>query len=871
MPYWFHGAGGPQANPNHQNTNPSTQNQAPNPFQFGTFPNNPALNAQNGAMGWPNAFAYGQYGPPPPFGFMQGPPPMFYGRFPLATQPGPSNGPAATPSTERADADSVAGPPHRIAGRPRWRSPSPRRDERHRDEESDTSDDYPRSKGKRRATEQELERRRQTEDRRRQREEHLEEERQTERARQCVEREPIPQHVLALQEKETRHSWSPREPWHEMERARRVSIPQRTIDMQERDVRSNQGPSNDSTTSALHHQLSLNLELMKKCNELEKMVNKWQLSPSGQGGNPVKRQQESHTSQAEHRRRVNREYDEFLQEDQGDTTPRRPSWNERERGRGGPTRGREPTQSTRTGKGISAQNNRAKPTTESSAPVPRHVQHLRDEDRHDEVLDCYDQRRFGGIIPDERVSLEERIADLSTNLPAMPLANGSYPIRAPDDRPVADIIEGVGPSRENPTNGLRSLNSVQTARLFVERCAKRLRHPGRLPAWLNNFKTKEVFERDNSFRGMYGPGFTYDPRTNIVYTDREAVDAAGAMAAGLDYPTPSDIARQPNPRGFPMNIREVQESIQDNGKQFSRSQRRAIGASERHAGRLVPVRGTPLPTGRAQPSRGADYGCFTPRQLREYMGNGPLTFAPPHRRYLAGIAFRPQFYSDYIRRWNRDRPEELPIVVATENISELNVVRHLAACGITQEMIDNAYPWAMVWIDQRTNVHFRAHYQDLELERQECIQRYGEPRVAEEFSGWWSPSAEDTHRIRAMLYHERYECQPSTHTQEHQYTLLRGESSVFTWLHSFPPTNPGSAAPPHSDVPNVMAPIDDEDTAMMPRDDLDATGDTSTETAPNGTVNDAMVTDEYAESDTNTSELVDELDRINIALRARSE
>ncbi len=53
----------------------------------------------------------------------------------------------------------------------------------------------------------------------------------------------------------------------------------------------------------------------------------------------------------------------------------------------------------------------------------------------------------------------------------------------------------------------------------------------------------------------------YNPHTNIVYTDHEAVDAAQAMAAGLDYPTPSDISRRLNPRGFPMNVCEVQESV----------------------------------------------------------------------------------------------------------------------------------------------------------------------------------------------------------------------------------------------------------------------------------------------------------------------
>ncbi len=228
-------------------------------------------------------------------------------------------------------------------------------------------------------------------------------------------------------------------------------------------MRGNQGLSNNSTTTVLCHQLLLNLELMRKCNELEKMVNKQQLSPSGQGRNPVKWQRDTHNHQADQHHRIDNEYNAFLQDDWGNTTPRWPSWNERERGWGGPSRGCAPTQGTQTGKGTNMQTNRTRSVVELSAPVPRRVQHLLHEECNDKVLDCYDQRCFGGIIPDDRVSLEERIADLFTDLPVMPLANGSYPICTPDDHPVADILNGVGPSREDPTNGMRSLNSMQTA------------------------------------------------------------------------------------------------------------------------------------------------------------------------------------------------------------------------------------------------------------------------------------------------------------------------------------------------------------------------------------------------------------------------
>ncbi len=53
----------------------------------------------------------------------------------------------------------------------------------------------------------------------------------------------------------------------------------------------------------------------------------------------------------------------------------------------------------------------------------------------------------------------------------------------------------------------------------------------------------------------------YDPQTNIMYTDREAIDAARALTDGVEVHVPLNIACRPNPRGFPMNIQEVQETV----------------------------------------------------------------------------------------------------------------------------------------------------------------------------------------------------------------------------------------------------------------------------------------------------------------------
>lgn len=60
---------------------------------------------------------------------------------------------------------------------------------------------------------------------------------------------------------------------------------------------------------------------------------------------------------------------------------------------------------------------------------------------------------------------------------------------------------------------------------------------------------------------MYGLGFTYDPCTNTMYTDREAVKAAQVLTEGLEYSPTDTTTTRPNPRGFPMNVREVQETV----------------------------------------------------------------------------------------------------------------------------------------------------------------------------------------------------------------------------------------------------------------------------------------------------------------------
>lgn len=243
-----------------------------------------------------------------------------------------------------------------------------------------------------------------------------------------------------------------------------------------------------------------------------------------------------------------------------------------------------------------------------------------------------------------------------------------------------------------------------------------------------------------------------------------------------------------------------------------------------------------------------------------------------YARYLAGIIFCPRYYVDFIWRWNRDRTGELPISVAAgspilrrmvyhgagENLAELDVIRHLASCAITQEMLDNAYPWALAWIDQHNSVHFRDVNRQLELERQSRLTQYGTPMIADAFSGWWSPDIGDAHRIWALLYYEQYEYQPNSRvqTQDNPYWLLRGEDASFTWLNEFPLVTP---------IPNPrMSPKPFDDDVPMTPDMTMALDEDNAEPMPNGADDEAdMADDNSAAKD---AEIVSELDNTHLAL-----
>lgn len=137
------------------------------------------------------------------------------------------------------------------------------------------------------------------------------------------------------------------------------------------------------------------------------------------------------------------EFDDYLMEDDDYPILHR-QW--RDRGRGGSfsSRGREAYPP-----GWTRESRPPRAPADIITAIPRQEQRLPEEDKHDAMLDSYDQQRFRGIIPDEQLSLEERILDLSSDLPAMPLPNGSYPCLPLMKHSYPDIMDSIGSSSDD--------------------------------------------------------------------------------------------------------------------------------------------------------------------------------------------------------------------------------------------------------------------------------------------------------------------------------------------------------------------------------------------------------------------------------------
>lgn len=141
-------------------------------------------------------------------------------------------------------------------------------------------------------------------------------------------------------------------------------------------------------------------------------------------------------------------------------------------------------------------------------------------------------------------------------------------------------------------------------------------------------------------------------------------------------------------------------------------------------------------------------------------------------RLFAGIVARPRWYSLRIDEIN-NLPNEPNVNIAPssnmlermdwdthgQDMTEDDVIRHLAYNGITQDMIDSAYPYEVTYIDRgiSTDSVHAEFYSDIDVQRHVLLDAYGVPPTIDAHRGWWYPNATDLERIRVLRHVQEHE------------------------------------------------------------------------------------------------------------------
>ncbi|PBK84588.1 hypothetical protein ARMGADRAFT_1037064 [Armillaria gallica] len=349
-----------------------------------------------------------------------------------------------------------------------------------------------------------------------------------------------------------------------------------------------------------------------------------------------------------------------------------------------------------------------------------------------------------------------------------------------------------------------------------------------------------------------------------MYTDCEAVEVSRLLANGVVVPVPLDMADRPNPRGFPMNVWEVQESatfvhMHRPGWQATLcllwefhwistsvvmryrdlSMHKIVEIVKKDDRLTVLVQGLPHPyfipinpryirTGSGMMANGIGLAMLVNRTLDDWCQYTAHHFCPNGLNPTSGVMMDASYCISFASVWGM----LLMRFLHPQSSAKKYYARYFA--GIVYRpcyYVD----FIRSWNAKRTmelpisvaavnpvlqQMVFNGVGENLsELNR---IRQYGEPITTASLQGWWSLDEGDTHRICALLYSERYESQSSGHPQsDRTYWLLHGEDSRFCWLNEFPPTDPNltpaiaalelSATEQEANVP--MIPDHDDDDA----------------------------------------------------------
>ncbi len=173
-------------------------------------------------------------------------------------------------------------------------------------------------------------------------------------------------------------------------------------------------------------------------------------------------------------------------------------------------------------------------------------------------------------------------------------------------------------------------------------------------------------------------------------------------------------------------------------------------------------------------------------------GNAQTTFS----RLAVGVIAQPQSYVDIIWEWNTSGHGELIMISqgtdlremmhpnGGANITEIDIIRHLAMCGVTQAMVDSCYIYAIHYLDQfdlGTNI-LMDWYNRIDDDRHQRLASY-EVQVGDtELHQWWEPNYDTLVRVCEVQDIEYWQSKHARWCYNSHAWHLFGESPLFTHL-----------------------------------------------------------------------------------------
>ncbi|KAK0494363.1 hypothetical protein EDD18DRAFT_1107383 [Armillaria luteobubalina] len=270
---------------------------------------------------------------------------------------------------------------------------------------------------------------------------------------------------------------------------------------------------------------------------------------------------------------------------------------------------------------------------------------------------------------------------------------------------------------------------------------------------------------------------------NIILINSEAVNAVRAFDNGRGLCPPMGMSQRLNPQGFPMTIWELKGMIRDIRNQqphwksclyllweFFRISSSVhleycdLTTVMRLNNDWVDIRdqfdSLEPPEFMSMPA-----ACLTSNPRNTNHGVGLYTVRDRNGHLFPSIVVRPQWYSLCITEINTAHPDALIEIAnlsnilermdwdgASRDLDEDDMIRYLASNGVTQAMIDSAYPYGLTFIDcgLSTDSTHTDFYSEVDQQWHILLNTYETLLAINAHQGWWYPDVQDIERIHVL-------------------------------------------------------------------------------------------------------------------------